>query len=367
MGNTSSQVAVKQTRTELSIQPAPEPGTENVKNTLVMLSQLDGEISNLIFQSNIKIIPQDPNPQPIATVDQSLRGNLILKQSATAVSSADDPDISSKLLYIRKHIHRDIFTTYTSNHLIATPPPPLNEIYLANRDPAAPNDHVYYSNPPTPPKSDFASCGFNSFHASQNHQNDSSKPRYRHNSKKPSVTLSDHHLYQPQPPQDHQLIHNPTDDSQSSISIISTPVNRSDQNFQNQLTSRLALLKDSSSTSLLPPGPDHLIRRSISSLKDAAAEIISSSSTRALAANTTSLDPPYNSSYIYSPIVTQNESFHADIVSLASGQDNVVDLSNFPQLKHYAASNFHDQHLLDNSHTSLTNGYVLVPIYQGFL
>lgn len=344
MGNTSSHVSVKQTRTELSIQPALEPGSENVKNTLVMLSQLDGEISNLIFQSNIKIIPQDPNPQPIATIDQSLRGNLILKQSASAVSSPNDPDISSKLLYIRKHIHRDIFTTYTSNHLIATPPPPLNEIYLANRDPAAPSDLVYYSNPPTPPKPDFASCGFNSFHNTQTLHPHPSKPRYPLHSKKPSVASSDH-FYLP----------NPTNDSQSSISILSTtPINNSSQIIHP--SSRLALLKDSSSTSLLPPAPDILIRRSLSSLKDAAADHLSSSSTNALA--TTSLDPPYNSSYIYSPILTQNESFHADIVSLASGQDNVVDLSNFPQLKHYATSSFHDQHLHHNSNPSPTIGYV---------
>lgn len=379
MGNSTSQVAVKQTRTELSIQPAPTqiPVNDTVKNTLLMLSQLEGEINDLILQSNIKIIPQNPNPQSVADFDLALRGDKILKQSASAVSSPSDPDIASKLLYVRKHIHRDIFTTYTSNHFISSDPPPLHEIYLANRDTDYSYDHVYYSRPPVPSKSDLNLSSLKPLNSSQNHQNPPQvKSRYRTKPKKPSVSFSDNissqsqevqssipTIIQPnairpnesQLPQDLHLY----DGSQSIISVLSTPTNSDPNPFDSQF-SRMALLKDSSSSQ------NNLVRRSISSLKDLPSSKFNSDSKKSIAIPP--LDPHYNSSYIYSPIVTQTESFHADIVSLASEKDNVVDLSSFPQLKHYATSDFYNDSVKNGLKLQVRNGYVylffIFPLYN---
>lgn len=281
MGNSTSQVAVKQTRTELSIQPAPTqiPVNDTVKNTLLMLSQLDGEINDLILQSNIKIIPQNPNPQSVADFDLALRGDKILKQSASAVSSPSDPDIASKLLYVRKHIHRDIFTTYTSNHFISSDPPPLHEIYLANRDTDYSYDHVYYSRPPVPSKSDLNLSSLKPLNSSQNHQNPPQVKSVIELNQKPSVSFSDNISSQSQEvqssiptiiqpnairPNESQLPHDLHlyDGSQSIISVLSTPTNNSDPNPFDSQSSRMALLKDSSSSQ------NNLVRRSISSLKD---------------------------------------------------------------------------------------------------
>lgn len=382
MGNSTSQVAVKQTRTELSIKPAPLPPSDspNVKSTLIKLSQLEGEINDLIIQSNIKIIPQDPNPQSIATLDQSFRANQILKQSAAAISSPDDPEISSKLLYIRKHIHRDVFTTYTSNHLISSVPPPLHEIYLVNRDPNYAYEHVYYSRPPVPSKSQVNVHSLQSFHSNQQLRQQEmaqthNQSRHKHTPRKPSVALSEAPRYSQQNDQlnDSQL-DQPTlvnNASQSLFSIVSTPTDQSE--CERSLPSlpcqpsHSSLNKDSSSSpNLLPPAPDYLIRRSISSLKDAAASNrINSMDSKGCpgstgGGNVTTTTPsgdPHHASFIYSPIVTQTDSFHADLVSLTSEKDSVVDLGSFPQFKHYASSDFQNENSSDVSRIHSRNGY----------
>lgn len=399
MGNASSspQVTVKHSKTELSIQPverAGDVGSGNVKKTLMMLSQLENEISYLIQQSNIKIIPQGLNTVSIALADLTLRQGQVLKGSAAEIASPDDPDLASKLLYIRKHIHRDIFTTYTSNHLIAEDPQPLHEVYISHRDNSNTYQHVYFSRPPVPTKSDLNLAlipshnqhqqdavaqnpqpvqAQNNYAQPQEQNTNPSKSRYRHRPKKPSVSLSDNQLHQTienvQPPQSQDPNYMPQNysqvpppegnnsslskfsdhpGSQSLISVLSTFTTGSVHSEHSpppvQIT-RLATLKDSSSTSLLPPVPEHLISyHSSSSFKSSPGG--SSGSFQQERENepkvsVEQLAPP--GSYIYSPISTHTESFHADIISLASEKENVVDLSQFPYLRHYAASGFQDE------------------------
>lgn len=372
MGNSASQVAVKQTRTELSIQPAiPLTTHDSSKPAISAFSHLEREINDLILQSNIKIVPQDPNPQSIAALDQSFRRNQILKQTASAVSSPEDPNIASKLLYIRKHIHRDIFTTYTSNHYISSDPAPLHETYLVNRDPAAGKfNDVYFSGPPESAKPDIQ---FNApqpglIQSSQS-QNSNSASRYRHKAKKPSIALSEHQIYQQQP----QSFES---GSQSTVSTVASfnPNGEENGNLDSDLvpitttqTARLATLQPSSSTSLLPPVPENLVRRSVSSLKDVARGYNSASA--AAVVPSASAPPPTNgaassndqvenrrASYFYSPIVTQTDSFHADIMSLASEQDHIVDLGSFPQYMHYTTSDFQPEDMTQGLTCRSSNG-----------
>lgn len=99
-------------------------------DTLELISNLEKQINNIVQASNISLV-KVKDGLAIALYDQELRQDKIIHKL--------DEDITNKLvqfqiLNVRKHIHRDIFTTYTSNHYIPRTIPPFSETYLVDRD-----------------------------------------------------------------------------------------------------------------------------------------------------------------------------------------------------------------------------------------
>ncbi|VVT48797.1 uncharacterized protein SAPINGB_P001956 [Magnusiomyces paraingens] len=322
-------------------------------DTLKLLAQLDNEISDIVRQSNIKIVPQYPNPRSIALLDQSLRGHTVLTslsdlrtiatRRASLLSPETDPedallDLANKIRYIRKHIHRDIFTTYTSNHYIADPPPPFHERYLAQRDPGS-FDHVYYERPQIPNKSSSSLIAWHA-HLQQLQVDDlqhklreeQQRAEYRHSQtffSGNSETFpldseeEDNHIQHMQLMQHElalqqsrlhqlqdlaQLEHLDDNDNDNHYNIHNDEQMIEDTVFFHRpgsvSTQSLAIIKDSSEVSL-PRGNNNKLL-----------------------------------SVINSPISTNTDAFHADIISMASDKDSVVDIGQFAYLKHYSPSGF---------------------------
>lgn len=129
MGNSSSHPITPETANKVVF------GTTNSKemsplDTLQLISNLESQINSVVQASNIQLVKLD-NGMPVAQHDQQLRENKVIRKL--------DEDISNTLqqlqiLNVRRHIHRDIFTTYTSNHYIARDPAPFSETYLVDRD-----------------------------------------------------------------------------------------------------------------------------------------------------------------------------------------------------------------------------------------
>lgn len=402
MGNSNShsRVSVKKTNTQLQIAPVEQPQIKDVTQTLQLLAQLDSEISDLVRQSNIKIVPQYPNPRSIALLDQNLRSALILNTlddirpligaRNSAGTTGCDPsggllDLATKLVYIRKHIHRDIFTTYTSNHYIADPPPPLQETYLAHRDDNQNLDHVYFQRPPIPTKS---STNLLDWHAhlrqmqleelqhkmraeQQRNEYRQSRAMYQESRRRSQITsmatqdssnmdseeqqmrrayeieqVQQQLMFQQRQMEQMEQLQRlqqlaqlePTDDDDQDTDQYLHPL----QHYQKGTSSATASRKPSATRRMrfADQTDTASIHSAVAVIKDSSANQRSLSQRQQQHHNATldQLAPPSN--FFYSPISTHTESFHADIISLTSDKESVVDIGQFPYLKHYTPSGF---------------------------
>jgi hypothetical protein len=127
MGNSSSHQITPETANQVVFGQKPEMSP---LETLELINNLEKQINNIVKSSNIALVPIEGGIA-LAELDQQLRQSKIIQRL--------DKDITEKLvqlqlLHIRKHVHRDIFTTYTSDHCVPREFPAFSETYLVDRD-----------------------------------------------------------------------------------------------------------------------------------------------------------------------------------------------------------------------------------------
>ncbi|KAF5099763.1 hypothetical protein D0Z00_001504 [Geotrichum galactomycetum] len=127
MGNSSSHQITPETANQVVFGQKPEMSP---LETLELINNLEKQINNIVQSSNIALVPVEGGIA-LAELDEQLRQSKIIQRL--------DKDITEKLvqlqlLHIRKHVHRDIFTTYTSDHHVPREFPAFSETYLVDRD-----------------------------------------------------------------------------------------------------------------------------------------------------------------------------------------------------------------------------------------
>lgn len=127
MGNSSSHQISPETANQVVFGERPQMSP---LETLELINNLEKQINNIVQSSNIALVPVEGGIA-LAEIDQELRQSKIIQRL--------DQDIAEKLvqlqlLHIRKHVHRDIFTTYTSDHRVQHEFPAFSETYLVDRD-----------------------------------------------------------------------------------------------------------------------------------------------------------------------------------------------------------------------------------------
>lgn len=127
MGNSNSHQITPETANQVVFGQRSEMSP---LETLELINNLEKQINTIVQNSNIALVRANDGIE-IAELDQQLRQSKIIQRL--------DEDIAEKLVQIqlqniRKHIHRDIFTTYTSDHKVSPDFPAFTETYLVDRD-----------------------------------------------------------------------------------------------------------------------------------------------------------------------------------------------------------------------------------------
>ncbi|KAF5096860.1 hypothetical protein D0Z03_001542 [Geotrichum reessii] len=127
MGNSNSHQITPETANQVVFGQRSEMSP---LETLELINNLEKQINTIVQNSNIALVRVDDGIA-VSELDQQLRQSKIIRRL--------DEDIEEKLVqiqlqHIRKYIHRDIFTTYTSDHKISPDFPAFSETYLVDRD-----------------------------------------------------------------------------------------------------------------------------------------------------------------------------------------------------------------------------------------